>query len=123
MSSRPGVTSSPEGALLQSPLLAGLAEIPRIHLQGGPRYALLSTALAGAIEGLGIALLSHFIVSSAVQSGQLVCLSRVPWIAPRGYYLRWPEWRSDLDALKRFALLVERLSALPRESSDEPSEI
>lgn len=100
---------------------AGLSgALPESHLQGGPRYALLSMALAGAIEGLGIALLPHFIVSSAVQSGHLVCLSRVPWIAPRGYYLRWPEWRSDLDALKRFS---SWLTALPRETSDEPSEI
>ncbi|MFS8979298.1 LysR family transcriptional regulator [Cupriavidus necator] len=94
--------------------------LPESNLQGGPRYALLSMALAGAIEGLGIALLPHFIVSNAVQSRQLVCLSRVPWIAARGYYLRWPEWRSDLDALKRFSAW---LSALPSETPDEPSEI
>ncbi|WP_146002166.1 LysR substrate-binding domain-containing protein [Cupriavidus pauculus] len=89
--------------------LTGLQDsVSDTHMNGGPRYALLSMALNGAIAGLGVALLPEFIAANAVESGKLVCLWDEPWVAPRAYYLRWPERRSELDVLKRFAHWVSQ---------------
>lgn len=91
------------------------AVISESHMNGGPRYALLSMALNGAVAGLGVALLPDFIANSAVDSGKLACLWKEPWTAPRAYFLRWPEWRSDLDVLKRFAGWLEDVAGNPNE--------
>lgn len=83
---------------------AGLAgAIPHAHLAAGPRYALLSMAVNGAVGGLGVALLPNFIAQASVEAGQLVCLSPVPWTAPRAYFLRWPANRSETPAMRAFS--------------------
>lgn len=83
---------------------SGLTEaVPESHLVAGPCYALLSMALNGAIGGLGIALLPDYMASNAEHAGQLACLSKERWVAPRAYYLRWPSSRPELEALKRFS--------------------
>lgn len=87
---------------------SGLAEtIPESHLAAGPCYALMSMALNGAVGGLGIVLLPHFMACNAVRTRQLVCLSKERWAAPRAYYLRWPSWRPELAVVKRFSAWLE----------------
>jgi DNA-binding transcriptional LysR family regulator len=82
---------------------AGLAsEVPAQQLSAGPRYDLLSMALNGAIAGLGIALLPDYVASGAAAAGQVVQVSGRSWKSGKGYYLRFPEWKSELVALKRF---------------------
>jgi DNA-binding transcriptional LysR family regulator len=87
---------------------AGLAKaVPPQHLQGGPRYDLLSMALNGAIAGLGVALLPDYMAAGAVAAGQIVCVSPHAWTSGKGYYLRYPQWKADLVALKRFQTWIE----------------
>ena len=83
--------------------VAGLADaVPAQQLSAGPRYDLLSMALNGAIAGLGIALLPDYVASGAVAAGQIVPLSGLAWKSGKGYYLRFPQWKAELLALKRF---------------------
>lgn len=77
------------------------------QLTKGPRYDLLSMALNGAIAGLGIALLPEYLVSGAIASKQLLELSNRAWVSDKGYFLRYPEWKSDLVALGTFRHWVE----------------
>lgn len=100
---------------------SGLADtIPQAHLAAGPSYALLSMALNGAVGGLGIALLPHFMVASAVRARQLVCLSPQPWVAPRAYYLRWPSWRPELAVVKRFSAWLATVDKSDEVVAQEP---
>ncbi len=73
------------------------------QLSIGPQYDLLTMALHGAIGGLGIALLPEYMVHGALATGQLVELSDQVWEAPRAYYLRCPDWKSELPVFKSFA--------------------
>jgi LysR family transcriptional regulator, glycine cleavage system transcriptional activator len=87
---------------------AGLADaISAQHLSSGPTYDLLSMALNGAIAGLGVALLPDYVATGAVAAGQLCCVSEHPWTAEKSYYLRFPEWKSDLVVLERFYKWIE----------------
>lgn len=79
-----------------------LGEVPGAHLLAGPRYALLSMALHGAVNGVGVSLLPDYVASKPASEGMLTCLSSISWTASRGYYLRWPHWRADLHALNCF---------------------
>lgn len=79
------------------------------HLLTGPRYDLLSMALNGAIAGLGIALLPEYVAAPAAKAGQIVRLSDRSWASDKGYYLRYPEWKSGLVALDRFRLWLESI--------------
>ena len=81
--------------------------IPAAKLVAGPQYDLLSMALNGAIAGLGIALLPEYVAQSAVASGQLEQLSDKLWRAEKSYYLRYPNWKSNLAALQRFQHWLE----------------
>lgn len=93
---------------------AGLAgAIPQSHLAAGPRYALLSMAVSGASVGLGVALLPNFIAQSAVDAGQLLCISPKPWVAPRAYYLRWPADREETPAMRLFSAWLNAQERLP----------
>lgn len=74
---------------------------PRL-LTGGPVYDLLSMALNGAMAGIGVALLPDYVVESALQSRQLVCLSATTWTAEPAYHLRYPAWKGDVAALQTF---------------------
>lgn len=95
---------------------AGLtAAIPAKHLQEGPRYALLSMALNGVLAGLGVALLPEYISSRAIQSGQLVELSDIGWVASRAYYLRWPKARPAPERLLLFAKWLAEQSRIDGE--------
>lgn len=82
-------------------------EIPDKHLVSGPRYSLLSMALSAASQGLGIALLPKYVASGAVEAGSLCCISAMSWKSSHSYYLRWPLWRPELEALNRFRLWLE----------------
>jgi hypothetical protein len=42
----------------------------------------------GVLADLGVVLLPDFMSSRVIQSGQLVELSEIGWVAPRAYYLR-----------------------------------
>lgn len=96
---------------------AGLtAAIPAKHLQEGPKYALLSMALNGVLAGLGVALLPEYISSRAIQSGQLVELGKVGWVASRAYYLRWPKTRTAPERLLLFAAWLAEQSRADGES-------
>jgi DNA-binding transcriptional LysR family regulator len=88
-----------------------LDEIPAAHLDSGPRYDLLSMALGGVIAGLGIAMLPRYITESAIAAGQLKQLSAVPWQAEKAYFLRYPEWKSELAALRSFRQWLAGLTA------------
>jgi LysR family transcriptional regulator, glycine cleavage system transcriptional activator len=77
------------------------------HLTGGPRYDLLSMALNGAIAGLGLALLPDYVAAGAVAANQIVCVTDHVWTSEKAYYLRFPEWKSDLAALCRFRAWIE----------------
>lgn len=90
---------------------AGLAEqVGPLHQLKGARYDLLSMGLNGAIAGLGVALLPAYMAEAAVQNGQLQCLSEVRWQAEKAYYLRFPAWKAEQPALRKFMqwLLRER---------------
>lgn len=80
-------------------------------LRDGPQYELVSMALNGAIAGQGIALLPDYAVAGALASGQLLRLSDDPWEADSGYYLRYPEWKADLVAIRRFEGWVRSMAA------------
>lgn len=98
---------------------AGLAAaIPAKHLQEGPKYALLSMALNGVLAGLGVALLPEYISSRAIQSGQLVELSDIGWVASRAYYLRWPKSRPAPERLLLFAAWLAEQSRMDGESME-----
>jgi LysR family transcriptional regulator, glycine cleavage system transcriptional activator len=77
------------------------------QLLSGPKYDLLSMALNGAIAGLGIALLPAYVADGAVAADKLTCISDRRWTAEKSYYLRFPEWKSDLVALARFYRWIE----------------
>jgi DNA-binding transcriptional LysR family regulator len=82
-------------------------DVSRAHLMAGPRYSLVSMAMSGCIAGLGIALLPEFIAKSAVHENKLLCLSAVPWVSDRAYYLRWPIDRTEPEAVKVFSGWLE----------------
>lgn len=91
---------------------AGLSRaVPAQHLLAGPRYDLLSMALNGAIAGLGVALLPEYVVAGAVSAGQIACIAGHAWTSDKGYYLRYPEWKADLVALKRFQAWIDGIKA------------
>lgn len=82
---------------------AGLAgAVAPAQLTSGPQYDLLSMALNGAIAGLGVALLPDYAAAGALAAGQLRQLSRHALQADKGYYLRCPEWKAELVAVRRF---------------------
>lgn len=82
---------------------AGLQEdVSKQQINSGPQYDLLSMALNGVIAGLGIALLPDYIASGALAAKQIERLSEKSWTSDKAYYLRYPEWKSDLVALQRF---------------------
>ena len=89
-----------------------LDRIPPTHLNSGPQYDLLSMALSGVIAGLGIAMLPRYITDGAIAAGQLRQLSATPWQAEKAYFLRYPEWKADLAALRSFRQwLVSQIAA------------
>lgn len=91
---------------------ADLADaVSHAHLAAGPRYALLSMAVSGAILGLGISLLPDFMAQSAVDDGKLVCMSSTQWVAPRAYYLRWPSDRAETPAMQLFSQWLQAQTA------------
>jgi LysR family glycine cleavage system transcriptional activator len=79
-----------------------VAEVSPQQLASGPQYALLSMALNGAIAGLGIALLPEYVARVALANRQLLRLSGVSFKSSKGYYLRYPENKQGLVALKSF---------------------
>jgi DNA-binding transcriptional LysR family regulator len=79
-----------------------LDQIPGAHLHSGPQYDLLSMALSGVIAGLGIAMLPQYITEGAIAAGQVQRLSAIPWQAEKAYFLRYPEWKGELAALRSF---------------------
>lgn len=82
---------------------AGLQDAVEPHaLTSGPVYDLLSMALNGAMAGIGIALLPAYMAHTALESGQLTCLSSSSWTAEQAYYLRYPAWKRELAALQTF---------------------
>ncbi len=81
--------------------------MPSLHLSAGPRYDLLSMALNGAIAGLGIALLPDYVAAGAVEAGQIVGVCDLAWTSQKAYYLRYPQWKSELVALSRFQQWIE----------------
>ena len=72
------------------------------QLAAGPEYDLVSVALNGTIAGLGVALLPDYAVTGALAARQLRKLSDKAWTADKGYYLRYPAWKADLVAVRRF---------------------
>jgi LysR family glycine cleavage system transcriptional activator len=76
--------------------------LPAQRLDAGPQYDLLSMALNGVIAGLGVALLPEYLAAGAVASGQVKQLSPKSWKAEKAYYLRYPEWKSEMMVLQRF---------------------
>lgn len=72
------------------------------RLTAGPQYDLLSMGLNSAIAGLGVALLPDYAAAGAVAAKRLRKVSDVAWRAEKAYYLRYPEWKSDLVAVRRF---------------------
>lgn len=83
--------------------------VPAGQLAAGPRYDLLSMALNGAIAGLGVALLPGYVAAGAVAAGQIVSVSDLAWTSEKAYYLRYPQWKSQLGALTRFQAWIEGL--------------
>lgn len=91
---------------------AGLARaVAPEQLTSGPQYDLLSMALNGAIAGLGIALLPDYAAAGALAAGQLRQLSPHALQADKGYYLRYPEWKAELVAVRRFREWLVSLDA------------
>lgn len=88
-----------QGWLTQAGLLE---EVAPAQLAAGPQYDLVSVALNGAIAGLGMALLPDYAAQGAVAARQLRRLSETAWTADKGYYLRYPAWKADLVAVRRF---------------------
>lgn len=90
---------------------AGLSEhISATHLQESSKFSLLSMAMNAVQANLGVALLPRFMSAKAIQSGQLVELSDVSWIAPKAYYLRWPKTRPIPERLRLFIDWVKEQS-------------
>jgi len=85
------------------------AAVPEQHLSAGPRYDLLSMTLNGAINGLGLALLPEYVAAAAAKAGQIVRISDRSWVSDKGYYLRFPEWKSGLVALDRFRHWIQAI--------------
>ena len=79
-----------------------LDQVQPRQLDSGPQYDLLSMALNAAIAGLGVALLPSFMTGAATASGQLDKLSEKTWRSEKAYYLRYPDWKSEVTALQRF---------------------
>lgn len=138
---RSGVAMNPDGTLPADGLMYLLSNYPLIRTsmaggwsawikvaglrsaslaeraEQGPVYAQASLALSAAMGRIGIALLPKYIVSGAMDTGQLVRLSDVGWKANRGYFLRWPARQSGNPALMRFEVWIasqaEAESAIP----------
>jgi DNA-binding transcriptional LysR family regulator len=49
-----------------------------------------------------MALLPDYAAAGAVAARQLRRLSDKTWTADKGYYLRYPAWKADLVAVRRF---------------------
>lgn len=82
---------------------AGLqGEITAQQLSSGPQYDLLSMAANATIAGFGIALLPDYVAAGAVTAKQLRRLSDLSFRAEKAYYLRYPEWKADLVAVRKF---------------------
>jgi len=77
-------------------------DIPASHLNSGPQYDLMSMALSGVIAGLGIAMLPQYLTEGAIAAAQVRQLSTIPWQSEKAYFLRYPEWKADLAALRSF---------------------
>jgi LysR family glycine cleavage system transcriptional activator len=90
------------------------------RLNQGPQYDLLSMALNGAIAGIGVALLPRYVAQAATAAGQLVCVSDTAWRSEKAYYLRYPEWKIGLIALKRFQdwLLTSQAMLNPQKNQE-----
>lgn len=92
-------------------------DVPPDQLSGGPRYDLLSMALNGAIAGLGVALLPDYVAAGPAASGQVVMLSPLSWRSGKAYYLRFPDWKADLIALRKFHAWISTV-----ETARQPAE-
>lgn len=90
---------------------AGLSSaVTTLHLNNSSKFTLLSMVLNAALTGLGVALLPHFMSLRAIQSGHLVELSNVGWVATRAYYLRWPQNRPTPKSLSLFTEWLQEQS-------------
>lgn len=77
-------------------------EIAPQQLTSGPQYDLLSMAANATIAGFGIALLPDYVAAGAVAAKQLRRLSDLGFRADKAYYLRCPQWKADLVAVRKF---------------------
>lgn len=90
---------------------AGLsAEVTTEHLNSSSKFTLLSMVLNAVMTGLGVALLPHYMSLRALQSGDLVELRDVGWVATRAYYLRWPKNRPSPKSLIMFTQWLKEQS-------------
>ena len=111
-----------EGTLARLPLLhqaAALEAWPSFYKAAGldpprvlkgPRYALLTMGLQSALSGLGVALLPDYVASDALQSGRLVQLSKVTYLAQKAYYFVCPQESIDAPVIAPFVQWLQRQS-------------
>jgi DNA-binding transcriptional LysR family regulator len=72
------------------------------HDMTGPRYELFSMLSQAAIHGMGIALIPPFLVEDELKAGLLTIPVSHPFVSGNGYYLFYPEGKSESAALKHF---------------------
>lgn len=72
---------------------------PAMH---GMRFEQFSTVAQACIAGVGIALLPQFLITSEIESGQLVVAYDHPVRSPRSYYLLSPHARAELPPVVAF---------------------
>lgn len=88
-------------------------EAPAMH---GMRFEQFSIVTQACIAGVGIALLPQFLITSEIESGQLVVAFDHPVRSPRSYYLLSPHDRADLPPVVAFRhWLVAEVAAWSQE--------
>ncbi len=68
----------------------------------GPRFELFSMLTEAAVQGMGIALLPHFVAEQEIRSRRLVRLADGGYRSDRSYYLIYPEHKAENPALGAF---------------------
>ncbi|MFY8151603.1 MAG: LysR substrate-binding domain-containing protein, partial [Hyphomicrobiales bacterium] len=68
----------------------------------GPRFEQFAMVSQAAVAGLGLAIVPRFLVEEELRSGSLVIPFDRPVTGTEGYYLVYPETRTELPAVSAF---------------------
>jgi LysR family glycine cleavage system transcriptional activator len=68
----------------------------------GPRFELFSMLAQAAIQGMGVALIPPMLIEDELRSGSLVVAYSHAYLSDKGYYLIYPDHKSETAAFRAF---------------------